>query len=205
MDVLITYKGCKAPPAKRPANAAWFSFTEDVPVQDVFNNNNEAFPTISATVAVKYSLDAQGSAAGRRRVLKLLTQDVPKGVDAFGLDAMRRRTMQQDPELSTTEAQASAQTTLSAKKSSAGSPGTSAAAVEETGVPRVVYYAVAVVIAMFVFCCICVGGCFYVSKAKLLPEDPLEEGDLAKPDGATLHLSPRQDTDALRVHASPRV
>jgi hypothetical protein len=188
------------------SNAAWFSFTEDVPVQQVFNNNNEAWPTISATVSVSYSLDAQNSAAGRRRVLKLLTQDVPKGVDAFGLDAMRRRSMQQDePALSTTEAQATAQTTLSAKKSSTGTPATSAAAVEETGVPRVVYYAVAVVIAMFVFCCICVGGCFYVSKAKLLPEDPLEEGDLAKPEGATLHLSPRQDTDALRVHASPRV
>jgi len=186
-------------------NAAWFSFTEDVDPVEVFNNNNEAYPTITATVAVRYSLDAQDSAAGRRRVLKLLTQDVPKGVDAFGLDAMRRRSMQQQqPALSSTETEATAQTTLSPRKSTAGSSDVAASGVEESGVPKVVYYAIAVVIAMFVFCCICVGGCFYVSKAKLLPEDPLEEGDLAKPQ-ATLHLSPRQDTDALRVHSSPRV
>jgi len=185
--------------------AAWFSFVEDVDPTQVFNNNNEAFVEISATVAVKYTLDAQGSAAGRRRVLKLLTQDVPKTADAFGLNAMRRRMAQDGGEapLSTTTAEASAGAALSTRTIQSGGGTTAAAQTEESGPPKVVYYALAVVIAMFFFCCICVGGCFYVSKAKLLPADTdLAEDDLAKPD---MHLSPHQESDALRVHASPRV
>jgi hypothetical protein len=183
--------------------AAWFSFVEDVDPTQVFNNNNEAFVEISATVAVKYTLDAQGSDAGRRRVLKLLTQDVPKTADAFGLNAMRRRLAQDDAPLSTTTADASAGAALSAKAVKRGDGTTAAAQTEESGPPKVVYYALAVVIAMFFFCCICVGGCFYVSKAKLLPADAdLAEDDLAKPN---MHLSPHQESDALRVHASPRV